>query len=116
MPRRKKDQLPAEAETELQEEMETVEEAPVQRRRRGQEAAEPGRPQMDAGRRAALDKALGDLLKRFGDGAIMRLGEAQHMNVEAIPTGSLALDLALGIGGVPRGRGPRNYRPGGPRQ
>jgi len=97
MPRRKKDQLPAEAETELQEELETVEEAPVQRRRRGQEAAEPGHPQMDAGRRAALDKALGDLLKRFGDGAIMRLGEAQHMNVEAIPTGSLALDLALGI-------------------
>ena len=41
MPRRKKDQLPAEAETELQEELETVEEAPVQRRRRGQEAAEP---------------------------------------------------------------------------
>jgi len=111
MPRRKKDQLPAEAETELQEELETVEEAPVQRRRRGQEAAEPGHPQMDAGRRAALDKALGDLLKRFGDGAIMRLGEAQHMNVEAIPTGSLALDLALGIGGVPRGRVTEIYGP-----
>jgi recombination protein RecA len=59
---------------------------------------------LDAGRRAALDKALGDLSKRFGEGAIMRLGEAKHMNVDVIPTGSLALDIALGVGGVPRGR------------
>ncbi|MEW6650082.1 MAG: DNA recombination/repair protein RecA, partial [Chloroflexota bacterium] len=51
-----------------------------------------------------LDKALGDILKRYGDGAIMRLGEAQHLSVEAIPTGSLSLDIALGVGGVPRGR------------
>jgi recombination protein RecA len=55
-------------------------------------------------RRAVLDKALGDITKRYGDGAIMRMGEAQHMQVEAIPTGSLSLDLALGIGGIPRGR------------
>jgi len=52
----------------------------------------------------ALDKALGDITKRYGDGAIMRLGEAQHMVVEAIPTGSLSLDIALGVGGIPRGR------------
>jgi recombination protein RecA len=51
-----------------------------------------------------LDKALGDILKRYGDGAIMRLGEAQHLAVEAIPTGSLSLDIALGVGGIPRGR------------
>ncbi|KPL74268.1 recombinase RecA [Bellilinea caldifistulae] len=51
-----------------------------------------------------LDKALGDILKRYGDGAIMRLGEAQHLEVEAIPTGSLSLDIALGVGGIPRGR------------
>ena len=52
----------------------------------------------------ALDKALGDITKRYGDGAIMRLGEAKHMVVEAIPTGSLSLDIALGVGGIPRGR------------
>jgi recombination protein RecA len=55
-------------------------------------------------RQVALDKALGDISKRYGDGAIMRLGEAHHLAVEAIPTGSLSLDIALGVGGVPRGR------------
>jgi recombination protein RecA len=59
---------------------------------------------MDDAKRAVLDKALGDITKRYGEGAIMRLGEAQHMVVEAIPTGSLSLDIALGIGGIPRGR------------
>lgn len=63
------------------------------------------------GRFAALDRALGDILKRFGDGAIMRLGEATHLQVEVIPTGSLALDLALGVGGVPRGRITEIYGP-----
>ncbi|HAD07487.1 MAG TPA: recombinase RecA [Anaerolineaceae bacterium] len=58
----------------------------------------------DDARKAMLDKALGDILKRYGDGAIMRLGEAQHLEVEAIPTGSLSLDIALGVGGIPRGR------------
>jgi len=52
----------------------------------------------------ALDKALGDITKRYGDGAIMRLGEAHQLAVEAIPTGSLSLDIALGVGGIPRGR------------
>ena len=60
---------------------------------------------------AALDKALGDIVKRFGDGAIMRLGEAHHMVVEAIPTGSLSLDIATGIGGIPRGRITEIYGP-----
>ena len=55
-------------------------------------------------REKALDAALGDLKKRFGDGAIMKLGDAQHMQVESTPTGCLSLDLALGVGGVPRGR------------
>jgi recombination protein RecA len=63
------------------------------------------------GRGEALDRALSDITKRFGDGAIMRLGEASHLNVEAIPTGSLALDLALGVGGVPRGRVTEIYGP-----
>ena len=60
---------------------------------------------------AALDKALGDITKRYGDGSIMRLGEAHHMEVEAIPTGALSLDLALGIGGIPRGRITEIYGP-----
>ncbi|HUF39090.1 MAG TPA: recombinase RecA [Anaerolineales bacterium] len=66
----------------------------------------------EAGNRAAaLDGALGDIIKRYGDGAIMRLGEAHNMVVEAIPTGSLSLDIALGIGGIPRGRITEIYGP-----
>ena len=56
------------------------------------------------GRQAMLDRALGDIVKRYGEGSIMRMGEAHHLEVEAIPTGSLSLDIALGIGGIPRGR------------
>src|SRR3982075_4327224 len=52
----------------------------------------------------ALDMALGQIEKQFGKGSIMRMGENLHMQIEAIPTGALALDLALGIGGLPRGR------------
>jgi recombination protein RecA len=62
-------------------------------------------------RQVALDKALGDIAKRYGDMSIMRLGEAQHMVVEAIPPGSLSLDLALGVGGIPRGRITEIYGP-----
>jgi recombination protein RecA len=67
--------------------------------------------EMDENRQVALDKALGDITKRYGDGAIMRLGEAHHMMVEAIPTGALSLDIALGVGGVPRGRITEIYGP-----
>jgi recombination protein RecA len=56
----------------------------------------------DRGR--ALHDAVARIKKQFGDGAVMRLGEASHLAVEAIPTGSLSLDLALGVGGIPRGR------------
>ena len=62
-------------------------------------------------KRAVLDKAVGDILKRYGDGSIVRLGEAQHMQTEAYPTGSLSLDIALGVGGVPRGRITEIYGP-----
>ena len=55
-------------------------------------------------RRKALDSAIASIKKTYGQGAIMKLGENASMNVSAIPTGSLTLDLALGIGGVPRGR------------
>ena len=59
----------------------------------------------------ALDKTLGEITKRYGEGAIMRLGEAHGMEVEVIPTGSLSLDLALGVGGIPRGRVTEIYGP-----
>lgn len=58
-----------------------------------------------------LDTTVATLNKRFGDGTIMRLGEATHMIVEVIPTGSLSLDIALGVGGVPRGRVIEIYGP-----
>ena len=55
-------------------------------------------------KKKALDTAIAQIEKSFGKGAVMRLGDKPEMNVEAIPTGSLALDAALGIGGVPKGR------------
>jgi len=65
----------------------------------------------DDPRKAALDKTLNDITKRFGEGAIMKLGEAQSLEVDAIPTGTLSLDLALGVGGIPRGRVTEIYGP-----
>src|ERR1022692_5153012 len=55
--------------------------------------------------------AMGQIEKQFGKGAIMRMGENPHMQVEAISTGALSLDLALGIGGLPRGRVVEIYGP-----
>ena len=53
----------------------------------------------------ALDAALGQIERQFGKGAVMKLGDPSvQMNVETIPTGSLSLDLALGLGGIPKGR------------
>ena len=65
----------------------------------------------DEARRAVLDKALSEITKRYGEGAIMRMGEAHSLQVEVIPTGSLSLDLALGVGGIPRGRITEVYGP-----
>jgi len=62
-------------------------------------------------RRAALDMALRQIEKQFGKGSIMKLGESTHMNVEIIPSGSLALDIALGTGGLPKGRIVEIYGP-----
>jgi recombination protein RecA len=75
------------------------------------QAIPAGPTPMDDARRAILDKALGDIVKRYGEGSIMRMGEAQHMTVEAIPTGSLSLDISLGVGGIPRGRITEIYGP-----
>jgi recombination protein RecA len=62
-------------------------------------------------REQALESAVAQIKKQFGDGAVMRLGEAAHLKVEALPTGSLTLDLALGVGGIPRGRVTEIYGP-----
>lgn len=62
-------------------------------------------------KKKALEMALGQIEKQFGKGAVMKLGENAHMNVEVIPTGSLSLDIALGVGGVPRGRIVEIYGP-----
>ena len=55
-------------------------------------------------KKKALEAALGQIEKQFGKGSVMKLGEYQAMNIEAIPTEALSLDIALGIGGIPRGR------------
>ena len=62
-------------------------------------------------KKKALEMALNQIEKQFGKGAVMKLGESADLNVEVIPTGSLALDIALGVGGVPRGRIVEIYGP-----
>lgn len=62
-------------------------------------------------KKKALEMALGQIEKQFGKGAVMKLGESTHMNIETIPTGALGLDIALGVGGVPRGRIVEIYGP-----
>ena len=67
---------------------------------------------MDADKLKALDMAMRQIEKDFGKGSIMKLGEAsQKMNIEVIPTGALSLDIALGVGGIPRGRVIEIYGP-----
>ena len=65
------------------------------------------------GRERALDTTLDTIRKRFGEGAVMKLGGAPHLDVDAISTGCLSLDIALGVGGVPRGRITEIYGPEG---
>ena len=55
-------------------------------------------------KKKALEAAMSQIEKQFGKGSVMKLGEFKAMEIEAIPTGALSLDMALGIGGVPRGR------------
>jgi len=68
---------------------------------------------MADGREKALEQAVAQIKRRFGDGALMRLGDTSHLDVETIPTGCLALDIALGVGGLPRGRITEVYGPEG---
>ena len=55
-------------------------------------------------KKKALDAAIAQIEKQFGTGSVMRMGEKTTLNVEAVPTGSIGLDMALGIGGLPKGR------------
>ena len=59
---------------------------------------------IDADKLKAIESAMGQIEKQFGKGSIMKLGEHNVLNIDAISTGSLDLDIALGIGGVPKGR------------
>ena len=62
-------------------------------------------------KKKALEAALGQIERAFGKGSIMRLGEERVVETEVVPTGSLGLDIALGIGGLPRGRVVEIYGP-----
>ena len=62
-------------------------------------------------KKKALQSAIEHIEKTFGAGSIMKLGENRHLDVDVIPTGSLGLDLALGVGGVPKGRIVEIYGP-----
>jgi len=87
---------------------ETKEQKEAKAKEKEAAAAQDGK---DNPRGQALEKTLQELTKRYGDGTIMRLGDAQHLQVNVIPTGSLAVDIALGVGGVPRGRITEIYGP-----
>ena len=55
-------------------------------------------------KKKALEAAMGQIEKQFGKGSVMKLGEQEHQKIDVIPSGSLSLDIALGIGGYPKGR------------
>ncbi|MEK7506486.1 MAG: recombinase RecA, partial [Patescibacteria group bacterium] len=56
------------------------------------------------GRVRGVELAIKEIQEKYGDGSIMKLGDAKKVDVDVIPTGSISLDLALGVGGIPRGR------------
>ncbi|GAB5493541.1 MAG: intein-containing recombinase RecA [Phototrophicaceae bacterium] len=68
-------------------------------------------PENLEGRIKALDNTLKDITKRYGDGTIQRLGDAKNLDIDVVPSGSLGLDIAIGVGGVPRGRITEIYGP-----
>ncbi|MBL8145635.1 MAG: recombinase RecA [Anaerolineae bacterium] len=65
----------------------------------------------EEGRKKAIEATLGELTKKYGEGAVVRLGDASHLQVDVIPSGSLTIDIAIGVGGVPRGRVTEIYGP-----
>ncbi len=68
-------------------------------------------PNSDQTKQHILEQTISSIIKRYGDGAIMKLGDAGHLEVDVIPTGSLSLDIALRVGGIPRGRVIEVYGP-----
>ncbi len=74
-------------------------------------ATKPKKVTMDAGRAGAIESAIDQIRDKFGDGSIMKIADNQKLNVEAIPTGSISLDMALGVGGIPKGRIVEIYGP-----
>jgi len=68
-------------------------------------------PAQDAGKWKAIESALDQIKDKFGDGSIMKLSDTKALNVEVVPTGSISLDLALGVGGIPKGRVIEIYGP-----
>ncbi len=71
----------------------------------------PTKTQTDSGKWKAIESALDQIKEKFGDGSIMKLSDTKALNVEAVPTGSISLDLALGVGGIPKGRVIEIYGP-----
>ena len=67
-------------------------------------AGEEGASKIDPRKSKALEMAIGNIEKQFGKGSVIRLGQSTRLSVDAVPTGSIALDMAIGVGGVPRGR------------
>src|SRR6185295_15354855 len=78
---------------------EKAEKSPTTDTRNGEAAAKHA-----AARMRDLETAISVITKSYGDGSIMRLGDSYNVNIDVIPTGSLGMDIALGVGGVPRGR------------
>ena len=75
------------------------------------EASSAGNTEPTSERQKALDTALAQIERQFGKGSVIKMSERQNQVVEVIPTGSIALDMALGIGGLPRGRVIEIYGP-----
>lgn len=73
--------------------------------------AKPKKVTMDAGKAGAIDSAIDQIREKFGEGSIMKIADDQKLNVESIPTGSISLDMALGVGGIPKGRIVEIYGP-----
>lgn len=74
-------------------------------------AAKAKKTIVDAGRAGAIESAIDQIRDKFGDGSIMKISDSHKLNVESIPTGSISLDMALGVGGIPKGRIVEIYGP-----
>ena len=69
------------------------------------------KPNIDENKLKALESAMAQIERNYGKGAVMKLGDNAHLNVETVPSGSLSLDIALGVGGVPKVRVVEVYGP-----